>query len=507
MHDASPTKDDTAGARPAAAVAEETPLDQASIRRIIIGVMLAMLLSALDQTIVATALPTIGSELNDIAHAPWVVTAYLLSATAVTPLYGKLADIIGRRSTMLTAIIIFLVGSVFCAVAWSMPALIVARFIQGLGGGALIALAQTVVADVVPPIERMRYQAYFASVFVTSSFAGPVLGGFFAEYLHWSFIFWINLPLGLLAYWMTNDILRRLPRVERPHKLDVLGAVLMTLATVTLLLALSWGGTAYPWSSAEILGLFAVSLAAWALFTLRMMRAAEPFLPLPIMFERVVGTGTASAFFVVGTMMALSIYMPIYFETIIGLSAGQSGVALIALVGGTVIGAQLAARTMVWTPHYKRGPLIGLAIAFVGLVWLAIEPGLQPFWLMEVVLLFIGAGLGTIFPVTTVAIQNAVEPHQLGTATASYNFFRSLGSAIFVAGFGALLLGLLGVGGQQAQSLEALVADAATRGVPLEPVFGWIFAAAAALVAVGYLFMVIMPERPLRGRAPAPLHD
>ena len=187
-------------------------LDKSAIRRIVIGVMLAMLLAAIDQTIVATALPTIGTTLNDLAHLPWVVTAYLLSATAVTPLYGKLADIVGRRTTLLTAIIVFIVGSVLCALAPTMWFLIAARFVQGLGGGGLIALAQTVVADIIPPRERMRYQAYFATVFVTSSVAGPVLGGFFAEHLHWSAIFWINLPIGGLAYLMTSGILRRLPR-------------------------------------------------------------------------------------------------------------------------------------------------------------------------------------------------------------------------------------------------------------------------------------------------------
>jgi MFS family permease len=192
-------------------------LDKSAIRRIVIGVMLAMLLAAVDQTIVATALPTIGGELNDLSHLPWVVTAYLLSATAVTPLYGKLADIIGRRTTLLTAIVVFIAGSVLCAIAPSMWFLILARFVQGLGGGGLIALAQTIVADIIPPRERMRYQAYFATVFVTSSVAGPVLGGFFAEHLHWSMIFWINLPIGGLAYFMTSGILRRLPRHERPH--------------------------------------------------------------------------------------------------------------------------------------------------------------------------------------------------------------------------------------------------------------------------------------------------
>jgi len=475
-------------------------LDKSAIRRIVIGVMLAMLLAAVDQTIVATALPTIGGELNDLSHLPWVVTAYLLSATAVTPLYGKLADIIGRRTTLLTAIVVFIAGSVLCAIAPSMWFLILARFVQGLGGGGLIALAQTIVADIIPPRERMRYQAYFATVFVTSSVAGPVLGGFFAEHLHWSMIFWINLPIGGLAYFMTSGILRRLPRHERPHKLDVAGAVLVVGATVTLLLALSWGGGAYPWGSIEIVGLFVVSAVAWVLFVLRLMSAAEPFIPLAVMFNPVVATGTAVNFFVMGTLVGLSIYTPIYFEAVAGLTASQSGFALIALMGGTVTGAQIAGRIMAWYQHYKRGPVAGMMVSIAALTFLAATVSWQPLWGFLVLLTLTGLGLGTIFPVTTVAIQNAVEPHQLGTTTAAFNFFRSLGSAILVAVFGAILLGMLGVGGQSIASLDVLVAEATQRGTPIAPVFGVLFAAGALTLAIGFACLLAMEERPLRAQ-------
>jgi MFS family permease len=226
----------------AAELTQAPPLDHAAVRSIVIGILLAMLLAALDQTIVATALPTIGRELGNPEQLPWVVTAYLLTSTAVTPLYGKLSDIHGRRLILLIGIGTFVLGSLACALAPSMGVLIVARGFQGLGGGGLISLAQTIIADVVAPKERGRYQGYIAGVFVTSSVAGPVLGGFFAEHLHWSMIFWINLPLGAVAFVMTNRVLRRLPRHERPHRVDLLGALLMVLATVTLLLALSWGG-------------------------------------------------------------------------------------------------------------------------------------------------------------------------------------------------------------------------------------------------------------------------
>jgi EmrB/QacA subfamily drug resistance transporter len=476
------------------------PLDKAAIRQIVIGVMLAMLLAALDQTIVATALPTIGGALSDLEHLPWVVTAYLLSATAVTPLYGKLADIVGRRTTLLTAIVVFIVGSVLCALAPTMWFLILARFIQGLGGGALIALAQTIVADIIPPVERMRYQAYFASVFVTSSVAGPVLGGFFAEHLHWTMIFWINVPIGLLAYGMTSGILRRLPRHERPHRLDVLGGFLMVAATVALLLALSWGGGTFPWRSPEIVGLLATSVVAWVLFTIRLMRADEPFIPLAVMSDQVVATGTATNFFVMGALVSLSITLPIYFEAVDGLTASQSGAALIALMGGTVTGAQIAGRIMVWTPRYKLGPSVGLAVSIVALGMLAATVAALPLWGVLVLLTLTGLGLGTTFPVTTVAVQNAVAPHQLGTTTAAFNFFRSLGSAIFVAIFGAILLGMLGVRGRAIGSIDMLVAEATARGVPIAPAFGILFAAGALTLAIGFLCFLAMEERPLRGR-------
>lgn len=485
---------------PEAARSGAYSLDKAAVRRIVIGVMLAMLLAAIDQTIVATALPTIGSELSDLEHLPWVVTAYLLSATAVTPLYGKLADIVGRRTTLLTSIAVFIVGSVLCAVAPTMWMLILARFVQGLGGGGLIALAQTIVADIVPPRERMRYQAYFASVFVTSSIAGPVLGGFFAEHLHWSGIFWINLPLGALAYAMTSGILRRLPRHEQPHRLDVVGAVLMVAATVALLLALSWGGGTYPWGSFQILGLFAVSVVAWVLFFVRLTTAAEPFVPLAVMFDPVVATGTAVNFFVMGTMVALSIYMPIYFEAVAGLTASQSGLALISLMGGTVTGAQIAGRIMAWSPRYKRGPVVGLLVSIAAIALLAATIGWQPLWSVLTLLAITGLGLGTIFPVTTVAIQNAVEPHQLGTTTAAFNFFRSLGSAILVAVFGAILLGMLGVSGRSIGSIETLVAEATANGTPIAPVFGVLFWASALTLAIGFVCLLGMEERPLRSR-------
>jgi len=252
------------------------PLDHKVIPRILAGIMLAMFLSALDQTIVATALATIGRAYADVENLTWVVTAYLLAATVVVPIYGKLSDIYGRRPAMLFGIAIFVAGSIACALSPTMPALIAARALQGIGGGGLIALSQTIVGDAVSPRERGRYQGYFGAVFAIASIAGPVLGGVFAEHLHWSFIFWINVPLGLAAFVISSRALKLLPRHERRHRLDLLGAALMMAATIALLLALNWGGVRYPWASPQILGLAAAAIVLFALFVLRLSTAPEP---------------------------------------------------------------------------------------------------------------------------------------------------------------------------------------------------------------------------------------
>ena len=471
-----------------AAAAPAAALDHAAIRGILAGIMLAMFLGALDQTIVAPALPTIGHELGDLDGLPWVVTAYLLSSTAVTPLYGKLSDIHGRRAMLLTSIALFVLGSLACALAPSMLALILARGLQGVGGGGLISLAQTIIADVVAPKERARYQGLIASVFVVSSVLGPVLGGVFAQQLHWSLIFWINLPLGLAALWMTDRALRRLPRHERPHRLDLIGAMLIVLATICFLLALSWGGVRYPWTAPPMLALLGGSLSLSLLFAWRLTVAPEPFLPLSVLREPVVALGTASACFAMGTFIGLSIYVPVYFEGARGLSASQSGLALIPLMAGVILGATTAARLMARLRHYKRPPLAGLALAILGCLALAPHPVELPFAVAEILLALVGIGVGTVLPVTTVAIQNAVPMHQLGTATGVMSFFRSLGGAVAVAGFGALVLGGARSHGPVPQ---VLAGDA-------ELVFRTMFLTAAAGFAAAFLWLALMAERPLR---------
>jgi EmrB/QacA subfamily drug resistance transporter len=474
-------------------------LSHGEIRTIIVGIMVAMFLAALDQTIIATAMPTIGRELGDLEHLSWVATIYLLAATAVTPLYGKLSDIHGRRVVLLVGIGVFVVGSAACALSTSMWALILARALQGLGGGGLIALAQTIIADLVPPRERGRYQVYFAAVFMTASLLGPVLGGLFAEHLHWSLIFWINLPLGFLAYRMTSETLRRLPRHERRHRLDLLGAGLMTAATVTFMLALSWGGVTYPWGSAPILGLLAASGALWALFARRLRRAPEPLIPADVLGNPVVRMGVLAACFGMGTYIGLTIYLPVYFEAVLGLSATESGFALIPLMVGTVVGATLSGRLMTRVTRYKRLPVAGLAAATAAAAALMAGAASLPLWAIEAVLVVVSLGLGTLLPVSTVAIQNAVLPHQLGTATGAANFFRSLGGAIIVAAFGAIVFGLAAPPGGHLTP-ETLRAAGASGGV-LAEAFRWVFAAATLGFALSLAFLLRMEERPLKGAA------
>jgi EmrB/QacA subfamily drug resistance transporter len=476
------------------------PLDHGVIRRILAGIMLAMFLSALDQTIVATALATIGRAYADVENLTWVVTAYLLAATVVVPIYGKLSDIHGRRPALLFGIAIFVAGSIACALAPTIGALIAARALQGIGGGGLIALSQTIVGDAVSPRERGRYQGYFGAVFAVASIAGPVLGGVFAEHLHWSLIFWINVPLGLAAFAISSRALKLLSRHERRHKLDLLGAALMVLATVALLLALNWGGVRYAWTSPQILGLAGAAIVLFALFGVRLLTAPEPFVPLDIVLRnRVVAAAIGCASFAYGTMIAATIYTPVYFETVLGLSASGAGLMLIPFMGGVVIGSTFAGRLMGRLTHYKCIGLIGLPLAAAAFLPLAIAPGALSIYLVAALLFVAGNGLGTVLPITTVSVQNAVLPWQLGTVTGVINFVRALSSALMVALYGAILFGGAGAG-SRGITLESLAGRDASV---LAAHFRWVFAAAAVSLLLSLLLLLLMEERPLRSAVAA----
>jgi EmrB/QacA subfamily drug resistance transporter len=486
-----------------APITTAAPLETREIQSIILGLMVAMFLAALDQTIVATAMPTMGREMGDVENLPWIITGYLVAATAVTPLYGKLSDIYGRRLMLQIAIATFVVGSVACGLSRSVLILSAARVVQGLGGGGLISLAQTIIGDLVSPRERARYQVHIAAVFVTSSLAGPLLGGLFAEHWHWSMIFWINLPLGLIAYTMTSAKLRRLPRYERPHRLDLAGAFLLVMATAALLLALNWGGVRYAWGSPPILGLAAFCLLAFGLFVWRLLTAPEPLIPLSVLANPVVRAATLAACFGMGAFIGLSVFLPMYFENVYHYTASQSGLALVPFMVGTVTGATFSGRSLARALHYKRLPMAGLTGALVACFILAVVP-FVPIAVLQGLLVLLSLGLGTILPVCTVTMQNAVKKHELGTATGAANFFRQLGGAISVAIFAAIILSgvtaLGGVAGSEPVTHDGVkIHGIGAAGFAF--VFRYVFAAAAIQMALALAWMVALPELPLRGPA------
>jgi MFS family permease len=464
----------------------------AAARRIVVGILLTMLLAALDQVMVATALPTIAASLGDIDNISWVVTANLLCATAVTPLYGKLSDIHGRRTMMLIAIGIYAAGSLFCALSSSMLALVLGRALQGLGGGGLMPLVQTIIGDVASPLERPRYQAYTSSTFVISTVTGPLVGGFIAEHFSWTWIFWLNLPLCALAFFFTNRVLQRLPRHERAHKLDVLGAVLMVGAAIPLMLALTWGGRRYAWFSPELIALFVGSAVLWVLFALRVMTALEPFIPLSLLRDGAMRVGTAAAFFTVGTVIALTVILPLYAQVVLGMSVSGSAISIVALQGAATTTSIVGGHLLVMFTHYKRVPLAGLMVSIAALIPLAIAPaGFSPLVTFALIAL-VGLGLGPMFSFTVVVVQNAVAQHQLGIATGTMNFFRALGATFIVSVYGALVL----AGGPLTRGAPT---GAGLAGPNAAEGFRFVFAATILCLAIALAFILAFKERPLRG--------
>jgi MFS family permease len=472
------------------------PVDPAAVRSIIAGIMLAMFLSALEQTIVAPALPTIGASLGGVDELSWVAGAYLLGATAATPLFGKLSDIYGRRTILLAGIGIFMAGSAVCALAPAMEALVAARALQGIGGGSILPISQAIVADLVSPRERARYQAQSAVIFMTASVAGPLIGGVLTDHLHWSLIFWINLPLGALALLMSDRALTQLPRHDRPHAIDWAGGTLMVLAALALMLAMTWGGVRYSWASWPIAALVGGSAMLWLLFVLRIVTAAEPFVPLMVLRDRTVAGTVIAAFFSIGTITGLSFFMPLYLELSLRTTALWSGLALIAFMCGITLGAMTAGTALARIRHYKRIPAAALLVAFAALGMLAAAPRLS-FGAVTFLLLLTGGGIGPMYPVTTVLIQNAVPRHQIGVATGTLNFFRLLGGTIVVAGFGAIVLG--GDAGGPMPPAHGGLPHAGSAASDVSAVFAWVFAAAGGCLMAALAALLIVEEHPLRG--------
>jgi EmrB/QacA subfamily drug resistance transporter len=492
---------DPQGAPPTPSQAHQ-PLTKADVRSIFFGLMLGMFLSAVNQTIVATALPTIGRDLGSVESLSWVIISYLLASTVVSPLYGKLSDIYGRRSTMLVALGLFIAGSVLSAAAHDMATLIAGRTLQGIGGGGIVPLTQTTIADMITPRERGRYQAYIGTSWIAAGVAGPALGGILAEHLHWSVIFWFNVPLGLAAALLTSRAMKRLPRHDRAHQLDIIGASLMIAAATLFLIALTSGGTRYAWTSSIILALLGLSLALAIALAWWLKRAPEPFLPLDVMRNRVMRAGTAATSCTLGAVLGLTVYMPLYFQVTHGLSASEAGFALIPIVVMTTPGSMLSGRSMMYLRHYKVSAVAGATIAILSVSALVLWPAM-PLKGVIAALTFIGFGAGTIYPISTVSIQNAVARHQVGTATGAMNFFRALASTLAVAIMGAILLSGLGAVPERGGGVELLVAAATQAGIDMAAVFRWIFVAADIFLGLSLVAILLMEERPLLGPAAA----
>ncbi|MGH9093512.1 MAG: DHA2 family efflux MFS transporter permease subunit, partial [Acidimicrobiales bacterium] len=425
--------------------ASATPPLVLTRRRVLVvigALLLGMFLAALDQTVVATALPTIVGDLHGATHLTWVVTAYLLASTVSTPLWGKLGDQYGRKVFFQAAIVIFLVGSVLSGLSSSMLELIVFRALQGLGGGGLMVGAQTIVGDVVSPRERGRYMGLFMAMYGVTTVIGPLIGGLFVEYVGWRWIFYINVPLGALALVVTALALPgALSRVRRV--IDYLGTVLLSLSATAFVLFTSLGGTSYPWGSPLMVAFAAGGVVLGALFVLAERRAAEPVIPLRLFRNRVF-TATSAIGFVVGfAMYGAMTFLPLFLQVVKGVSPTASGVRLFPMMLGLLLASIGSGQAVSRWGRYKVFPVAGTALMSVGLYLMSLVGVATGAWAMSAAMFVFGVGLGLVMQVLVVAVQNAVPYEELGTATSASTFFRMIGGSFGTAVFGAIFANLL----------------------------------------------------------------
>ena len=491
------------------------PASPREVKIVFAGLMLALMLASLDQNIVGVALPRIVSDLGGLSHLSWVVTSFLLTSTATMPLYGKLSDLYGRKPLFIAAILIFLGGSSLCGLSGSMTQLIVFRGVQGLGAGGLMTLAMTTVADLVAPRERGRYQGYFGAVFAFSSIAGPLLGGFITDALSWRWIFFVNLPIGALALAFFIFGFHR-PRHVVSHRIDYAGALLLAAATVALLLVLTWGGVQYAWSSLIIMGLAASVLVLAALLVHTERRSPEPVLAPHILQNRVFRIATGVMFLTFMGLFGASIFLPLFFQLVLGFEPTRAGLMLAPMTGGVVVASFLGGRLVSRTGRYKIFTVMGLAaatLAFLAVMHASAAGASIGF--IEVSLVVLGMGFGLVMPNLMVAIQNAVLPVELGSATAASAYFRSLGGTFGVAISGAIMTAqlqalhaekwtgmarggrsLLEQGIQQIEQLpdaqKEIVIGAYRHAISTTFLLG------SVVVALAFVLVLFLPEHPLR---------
>jgi EmrB/QacA subfamily drug resistance transporter len=427
---------------PVAVEDEQGPLTHRRTLIIIGALLLGMLLAALDQTIVATALPTIAGDLHGLSHLSWVVTAYLLASTVSTPLWGKLGDLYGRKLFFEAAIVIFLIGSALAGLSHTMIQLIAFRAVQGIGGGGLLTGAQTIVADVVPARERGRYQGLFGSVFGVTSVLGPLIGGFFVDNLSWRWVFYVNIPIGVVALAVVAAVLPgHLRRAQ--HKIDYLGTVLLAGSATSVVLLTSLGGTTYAWGSAPIFIFGAAAVVLGAGFVWAESRAPEPVIPLRLFRNRVFSASSAIGFVVGFAMFGSIAYLPQYMQIVKGASPTASGLRLLPLMVGLLTTSIISGRLVTKWGRYRVFPIIGTAVMTLGLYLLSHLGVTTSNWLISLYMLVLGAGIGMSLQVLVVAVQNAVSYADLGAATGGVTFFRSIGGSFGTAIFGAVFSNVL----------------------------------------------------------------
>jgi EmrB/QacA subfamily drug resistance transporter len=478
------------------------------------GLMSGMILAALDQTIVSTALPRITGDLGGLEHLSWVISAYLLASTVAMPLYGKLGDLFGRKLLFQTSIGVFLVGSVLAGLSQSMVQLIAFRAIQGLGGGGLMVLAMAIIAETVPPRERGRYQGYFGAAFGVASIAGPLIGGFITDNLSWRWVFYVNVPVGLIALVVITAVIPKGQRHERPQ-IDVRGAVLMTAGVTMLVLLTTWGGNQYAWSSPVILGLMAAIFVTLVLFIAVERRVAEPVLPIGL-FKVKAFTVSTTVSFVLGLAMFGSIgFLPLFLQVVTGSSATSSGLALFPMMGGVLVASVVSGNLISRTGRYKVFPVMGTAAAVLGMGLLStIDAGTSRIT-VSAFMFVLGTGIGATMQVMILATQNAVPTSDLGAATAAVSFFREIGGSIGIALFGAVftsgLTRRLGAGdtprgGLSITSIHKLPFAEQTRVIgAIADSVAHIFVFAAPLMAVAFVITWFIREVPLRQATPPAL--
>jgi EmrB/QacA subfamily drug resistance transporter len=495
--------------RPAAT---HVTLSQREIYRVLSGVLLGMFLSALDQSIVATALPAMGRTLGGLQDLSWIVSIYLLTSTASTPIYGKLSDLYGRRIMILTAIAIFVVSSALCGLAQDMPQIVGARALQGLGAGGLLSMAQSVIADIIAPRERGRYQAYFSGIYALATVAGPVVGGLMVDHLSWRWVFWINPPLGIAAFILCRRALLLLPVPHIKRRIDYVGAALLMAAVACWLFVLTSGGRQFAWASPPMLALIAGGVVLVGLLVVQELRVTEPVLPPRLFANPVVRSAWLASFVITMAQLATSILMPSFLQLVLGVSAGRSGLLILPYMAGTVIGSFSSGRIMRRTGRYKPVALSAICLAVIALLLLAYEAQAQSLPVILVAMALLGLGFGPTFPAMMVAGQNGAELRDIGLVTSMIAFFRTLGGSFGIAILWSILIGTLST--RLAAEHEAALGHAVLDrigGVAALPEasrlilvpalahsYRLVFLACAALAVIAAFLLATMREKPLR---------